>query len=200
MKTCTKCRVEKPFNAFPFNKKMKDGHDSWCFACRNAAKAKHRANPEVACRIKAYSVHYDRVVRFERNPNRRTEVRDAGRRRRNIPAPCDFLTETERRRLVDASRYARDSAYSTQVLAKNAARKARKLKAVPAWADPAAIRDIYLAAQIASSACAAPRHVDHIVPLIHPLVCGLHCEANLRILPSRLNLQKSNRFWPDMPE
>jgi hypothetical protein len=41
--------------------------------------------------------------------------------------------------------------------------------------------------------------VDHIVPLIHPLVCGLHCPANLRVIPLADNIRKSNNWWPDCP-
>lgn len=40
--------------------------------------------------------------------------------------------------------------------------------------------------------------MDHIVPLVHPHVSGLHCPANLRIMKAGANLSKSNRFWPDM--
>jgi len=40
--------------------------------------------------------------------------------------------------------------------------------------------------------------VDHIVPLIHPFVCGLHVENNLRIIPLADNIRKSNNHWPDM--
>ena len=33
MKTCTKCKIEKPFEAFCKNKGAKDGHAEWCKEC-----------------------------------------------------------------------------------------------------------------------------------------------------------------------
>lgn len=36
--------------------------------------------------------------------------------------------------------------------------------------------------------------VDHIVPIKHDKVCGLHVSHNLRVIESPENLRKSNKF------
>jgi hypothetical protein len=41
-------------------------------------------------------------------------------------------------------------------------------------------------------------NVDHIVPVSHPHVCGLHNEFNLEIVTEAANAIKSNHRWPDM--
>jgi len=70
--------------------------------------------------------------------------------------------------------------------AKKAKRRAAKKSAMPCWADPNAIRDIYRRAALEG------KHVDHIVPLQHPLVCGLHIAANLQLLTPEENMRKGN--------
>lgn len=68
-----------------------------------------------------------------------------------------------------------------------AQKRAKKLKATPVWADLEKIKLIYKNRP-------AGHHVDHIVPLNSPVVCGLHWEGNLQYLPARENLSKRNKL------
>lgn len=83
--------------------------------------------------------------------------------------------------------------------ANHAMRRATKLQATPAWADDFIMKEAYHLAQLRSKMLGFKWHVDHIVPLKSKIVCGLHCEANLRVIPGAANMLKSNRHWPDMP-
>lgn len=79
-------------------------------------------------------------------------------------------------------------------------RRASERRATPSWADRAAIREVFKQARRITELTGVRHSVDHLVPINHPLVCGLHCEANLRVLPLKDNMRKSNSVWPDMWE
>lgn len=74
--------------------------------------------------------------------------------------------------------------------AKHARRRAKKLKATPFWSETCEIRELY-------KNCPKGYHIDHIVPLNHPLVCGLHVLANLQPIPAMDNMKKGNYFKTD---
>lgn len=82
----------------------------------------------------------------------------------------------------------------------NANRNAAKLNATPAWANQFFIEEVYRLASLRTAVVGIPFDVDHIVPLRSKVVCGLHCEQNLRVIPESENRKKSNRWWPDMPK
>ncbi len=69
-------------------------------------------------------------------------------------------------------------------------RKADVARAMPPWVDQAAILLVYNKAHNSDE----PSHVDHIIPLNHKSICGLHVSWNLQVLPARKNCSKQNKF------
>lgn len=76
------------------------------------------------------------------------------------------------------------------IRARAAAKRAGRL---PPWSDLESVLPIYELAQEFRDV-GVPVHVDHIVPLKHPLVCGLHVVANLRPSTIEGNTKKGNTF------
>ena len=52
----------------------------------------------------------------------------------------------------------------------------------------------YLEAQRLTLETGVEYQVDHIVPLAHDLVCGLHNDANTRVVTAKENAAKYNTF------
>lgn len=80
------------------------------------------------------------------------------------------------------------------VAAKTARRRAAKLQATPLWANLDKIAAFYKEAQRLTRITGIPYQVDHIIPLRSPVVCGLHVETNLQVIPASLNASKKNKL------
>lgn len=76
----------------------------------------------------------------------------------------------------------------------NSTRRANIKRAMPGWADVDKILDMYKQSVTISTDTGIVHHVDHIIPLSHPLVCGLHVHENLQIILGADNMEKSNKF------
>jgi hypothetical protein len=133
-------------------------------------------------------------------------------RERHIATSARWNKENRERRRAITARYRERNReelrrLSAEYFRKNRADyKARKLAwlertrhAKPAWANDFFISEIYDLASARTKSLGVVHHVDHIVPLKSKLVCGLHVEANLRVIPGSENIRKNNRWWPDMP-
>ncbi len=73
-------------------------------------------------------------------------------------------------------------------------RRLLKLRACPAWVDKESLEPVYQRARDMSRQTGVAYHVDHIVPINNPVVCGLHVPWNLQILTAEENIRKGNLF------
>ena len=89
--------------------------------------------------------------------------------------------------------------HSQKINALTAYHRALRLKATPVWANRFFISEAYDLAKLRTKVTGIRWHVDHIVPLKSAIVCGLHVEQNLQVIPAARNQSKGNFYWPDMP-
>jgi 5-methylcytosine-specific restriction endonuclease McrA len=79
----------------------------------------------------------------------------------------------------------------------NSVRKRRHKNATPPWItqeQKEAIKGLYLHAMRLTKITGERYVVDHIIPLINPIICGLHVPWNLRVITQEENLLKSNKL------
>lgn len=78
-------------------------------------------------------------------------------------------------------------------------RRNSERRATPAWADRSITRALFQLARIYTEATGERHSVDHEVPLVSPLVCGLHWHGNMRVILLEDNVRKGNGAWLDGP-
>lgn len=72
-------------------------------------------------------------------------------------------------------------------------RKIKLICATPPWVDADQLEATYVEAWRMTQISGVSYHVDHIAPITHEFVCGLHVPWNLQIIPKWKNLKKSNK-------
>lgn len=150
------------------------------------ARAAYLANPDaVKERAKAWA-NENRARVLERKANWRSvhaeRLREKNRAR--------YAASPER---FAVSRLKWQRKNPDKVRAYGADYRARKISATPAWANQAYIKLWYEVARLEEVRTGRKCHVDHIVPLNSPIVCGLHVETNLCVMFAEDNIRKGNR-------
>ncbi len=223
-KNCRSCKQEKPLIDYHRDKSSKDGLCALCKVCNCAhVKRMREANPEKTkiAKRKAYLANREEVLVQQKeyrvankqaiNARDRKNYQENGKESAAKWARSYYLQNKERikdkNRSWAKSNPERRSAMRMKWNDKNpemkvlwdANRRANEKKATPSWANLFFIAEAYRLAKLREKVCGGSWHVDHMVPIQSKLVCGLHVEHNLSVIPGPENMRKSNRHWPGMP-
>lgn len=151
-----------------------------CRECRNAAVRTHRErNPELS---------KERLYAWRRaNPEKVSRIQRDYRARHSIKSTESVRkwrhSNPELARKASKKQYRSDPEYYIQY-----SRRRRETLCQRVWDhEREAIKEVY-------RKCPPGQTVDHHIPLKHPLVCGLHCVANLNYLSREANSRKHNKF------
>lgn len=167
MKTCNKCKHDKPTDGFHKDTNKKDGLCTICKICKiENSKAWYKNNTDRAKDLGKKS--YERI---KSDPKRYS----------------NRLSYAKKWREKNLDKHA----------AKESKRRARKLSATPVWLSRchnAHIKRIFKLSKLMTEITGQPHEVDHIVPLQGRSICGLHVPWNLRVISASDNRSKGNRL------
>lgn len=166
MKSCSKCKVIKPFTDFYKSSSSKTGLQANCKSCKakeNLARYHDKLSGDVEL------IFRKRVYDASRRQEKSTELRAFDRERSKTPKRIASKRDWSRKRKLIVKQQ------------------------TPAWADQKSIKQIYESCVIMSKKFNVDFEVDHIIPLRGKNVCGLHVESNLQLLEKSLNLSKRNK-------
>lgn len=175
-KRCSACGTDLPLAEYAKSKQGRLGLKSECRKCTNKRASAYRESNREKLR------EYKRKWR---------ETSSRAINEKHCPSQKPELVRER------SSRWQKDNPDKAYV--RNSKRRADKLAATVKWANKDAIALLFRKAKQMTLDTGTAWHVDHIVPLRSPIVCGLHCEANLQVITGEENCSKKNRYWPDMP-
>lgn len=202
-KVCCRCHIEKPISEFYRRAGVPDGHHYHCKQCgAEESKKRREDHPE---KMRAWKVAYRknnqekvkaaRVLSYRKNKATENAVarayKAAHRAELHAKAFEKYWSAPDKAR---ATQLAYLHTHPEKARAWRMNRITRERQAMPAWADKKAIEAIYRRAVLLTKSTGVPHEVDHIIPLKGRNVCGLHCEANLRVITKQENRRKSNLF------
>lgn len=219
-KTCNTCEASLPTTAFSKAKRGKYGVMAVCKVCAKIkSKQYNELNKERIANQKREYVEQNKEIVAERKreyrknhkesiSERDKQYRDENKdklKEKNLEYQLNnkeaianqrskYFQENkeEIQSKIRASRQSEPAKHN----ARNAERRAKQAAASVTWRNKEAILAIYEEAQRLTRETGIKYQVDHIIPLKHDLVSGLHVEHNLQILTESENARKKNKFIP----
>lgn len=194
---CPSCKQDKPESQWYRCRSSPTGFQYYCKSCQLRDKLIWRTeHPEINRKraLDYYRANKEKVLKkklqqYWSDPDaHRINTKEV--RHRN---PEKYRAIARRAMLKT---YERDPSYFSR---KTRKRDAAKKNAVPVWSNKEYVDNMYMLAKLVTDFTGVKYHVDHIVPLTSDLVCGLHNEFNLQVIPGNENSSKGNYAWPNMP-
>lgn len=216
-KVCSKCDQMKSAENYTTDPNKKGGREGVCRQCRKISRdkrdlLKHNTphdNLKICGRCKVLKSAESFCVSRHRNDGRNQYCRSCtsqvGKKYKENNAEkiaarhIKYRNENKDKIKDSQSKYASKNKGKYNAYAMK--RISSKKNAAVDWADKQYIDDLYEncreAEQIFGNIGLNVKfQVDHIIPLQHDLVCGLHVQDNLQILSARDNQSKNNHFVP----
>lgn len=146
-----------------------------------------------------YEGRRDKVAEYKRSYRDENRVRIAEYQQRYYEDHRDkfaLYRKDNPDKFRDKSRHWREM-NPEKVKARNSKRRAYQIQAVTSgfseW-DEFVIQEAYDLTRQRDTETGVNWHVDHMIPLRAKQACGLHCAANIQIIPAKMNLEKRNRM------
>lgn len=179
VKTCALCGIDKPLSEYtPRKMRGRVYAMAYCKPCYAAyARSRRALNPDI---------HRQAGKKFRREHTEEIRSAQAKWREENKLLGLSLTSAWRKRNRGKLNEY-------------NTRRHVARKQATPPWANQFFMEEAYRLASLRTKVLGYNWDVDHIVPLKHKLVCGLHVHNNLRVIPAVENRSKGNRYWPGMP-
>lgn len=169
MKICKECKQEKLLTDYSVDKTMKDNLRAKCRECRKTESSEwYRKNKE----------------------KRNTKSNEYYQNNKDKLRVCHKKWHEDNKDHFNLYKKEYISKNKGRVSSYWAKRRAKKLKATPAWLSKEQLEEIAKIYETRPEGY----HVDHIIPLQGENVCGLHVPWNLQHLIAAENCKKNNKL------
>lgn len=204
MKMCSKCKKTLKLEEFSRDRTSKDGRHTICLVCKRKYDAIRREHKKDT--IKKSRVKYNKKIKLK-NKYKKEDIKKfknciSCKTTKNISEFHKDCTRPDNRaplckpcKSLKFKKYAKEN--PEVIRSKGAKRRACKNKATPNWLSTLQknqIKKVYRRAVYLEETTNLKFNVDHIIPLNHPDICGLHVPWNLQVLEKTKNIKKSNKI------
>jgi len=192
MKTCTKCKEAKPFGAFRFQAKGRDGLHASCKECESAYKKQYRSGEnreDILARERAYVAEYRRQQPDKcRETKRKYYASEKGKASKQREESAYIASG--KRRLSDLRRAQRPLSEARLQARLRYQHKKRASMQAMGELDKFVLTEAVSLMRMRKKLLGTSWHIDHIHPIAKG---GLTTHDNLQVVPALWNRRKSDK-------